>query len=65
MYRDPIVEDRIQMALAEGVESQSAARARRKPKRGYSLLCKVKQAFSNFWTKERRQLNSHSFDRRI
>ena len=66
MYHDPIVKDRIRTALAEGIASQSAARARRKSKKSCSLLNKAMRMLGRL-RKKRTQIipQSSLFERRI
>ena len=57
MWQDPIVKDRIQTALEEGITSQSVAQARRDHSKGDSILRRLLSSIFNLRKKETRQIN--------
>ena len=55
MYQEPIVKDRVQTALEEGIKSQSVAQARRDHSGGDSILGGLLQSIGGLWNKETSQ----------
>jgi hypothetical protein len=52
MWQEPIVKDRVQTALKEGITSQSIAQARQDHNRGDSILNGLLQSIGRLWKKE-------------
>ena len=52
MWQEPIVKDRVQTALEEGITSQSIARAKRDQSAGDSFLRGLLRSIGRLWNKE-------------